>query len=179
MIFDIFSGRRPAVPLAFCHQKSLKKMCRKKIIFLQMVFFTKWLMTKVDRSKNTYFLFCKIFIKSKCHSEKFDFIMLFPNLALTTLSKWILSSRKWVKTRLLAYFYSRKGFTTFLRSETTLTDRVYADYNLIALQALDTGVLEGCEFSSKFRAENIGRYEKTNFCKKYYWKRNTKRKFYI
>ena len=91
VIFDNFSGRRPAVPLAFCQQKSLTKMCRKKIIFLQMVFFTKWLMTKVDRSKNTYFLFCKIFIKSKCHSKKFDFIMLFPNLALTTLSKWILS----------------------------------------------------------------------------------------
>ena len=36
-------------------------------------------------------LFCKIFIKSKWHSKKFDFIMLFPNLALTTLSKWILS----------------------------------------------------------------------------------------
>ena len=51
----------------------------------------KWLMSKVDRSKNTYFLFCEIFIKSKCHSKKFDFIMLFPNLALTTLSKWILS----------------------------------------------------------------------------------------
>ena len=82
MIFDIFSGRRPAVPLAFCQQKSLTKMCRKKIVFLQMVFFTKWLMTKADRSKNTNFLFCEIFIKSKCHSKKFDFIMLFPKVVL-------------------------------------------------------------------------------------------------
>ena len=85
-----FSGRKPAVPLAFYQQKTLTKMCR-KTFFLQIVFFTKWLMTKVDRSKNTYFLFCKIFIKSKCHSKKFDFIMVFPNLALTTLSKWIFS----------------------------------------------------------------------------------------
>ena len=76
MIFDNFSGRRPAVPLAFCQQKPLTKICRKKIIFLQMVFFTKWLMTKVDRSKNTYFLFCKIFIKPKCHSKKFNFIII-------------------------------------------------------------------------------------------------------
>ena len=35
------------------------------------------------------------------------------------------------------------------------TVRVYEDYNLIALQALDTDDLEGCEFSSKFRAETI------------------------
>ena len=77
--------------LHFVSKNPLQKCAGKKLFFLQMVFFTKWLMTKVDRSKNTYFLFFEIFIKSKCHSKKFDFIMLFPNLALTTLSKWILS----------------------------------------------------------------------------------------
>ena len=86
-----FRAESPRSRLHFVSQKSLTKMLKEKIIFLQMVFFTKWLMTKVDRSKNTYFLFCKIFIKSKWHSKKFDFIMLFPNFALTTLSKWILS----------------------------------------------------------------------------------------
>ena len=86
----IFAGRRPAVRLRFVSENPLQK-CAWKNYFLQMVFFTKWIMTKVDRSKNTYFLFCEIFIKSKCHSKKFDFIMLLPNLALTTLSKWILS----------------------------------------------------------------------------------------
>ena len=67
------------------------KNVQEKIIFYRCFFFTKWFMTKVDRSKNTYFLFCEIFIKSKCYSKKFDFIMLFPIFALTTLSKWILS----------------------------------------------------------------------------------------
>ena len=33
--------------------------------------------------------------------------------------------------------------------------RVYGDYNFIALQALDTGDLEGGEFSMKFRAELV------------------------
>ena len=42
--------------------------------------------------------------------------------------------------------------------------RVYDDYNLIALQALDTNVLEGCEFSSKFRAEIIGDMKKLMEC---------------
>ena len=37
-----------------------------------------------------------------------------------------------------------------------LTVRVYDDYNFIALQTLDTDNFEGCEFSSKFRAETIG-----------------------
>ena len=68
-----------------------KNVQEKNYFFFTDGLFTKWLMTKVDRSKNTYFLFCEIFIKSKCHSKKFDFIMLLPNLALTTLSKWILS----------------------------------------------------------------------------------------
>ena len=45
-----------------------------------------------------------------------------------------------------------------------LTVRVYDDYNLIALQALDTDDLEGCEFSSKFRAETIGDMEKLMAC---------------
>ena len=37
------------------------------------------------------------------------------------------------------------------------TVKVYDDYNLIALQALDTDDLEGSEFLSKFRAETRGR----------------------
>eukprot|EP00493_Phyllostaurus_siculus_P020802 UN21127 len=45
-----------------------------------------------------------------------------------------------------------------------LTVRVYDDYNLIALQALDTDVLEDCEFSSKFRAETIGNMKKLIAC---------------
>ena len=36
-----------------------------------MTFARKLLMKKVDRSKNTWFLFCEIFIKSKDHSKKF------------------------------------------------------------------------------------------------------------
>ena len=89
--FTFFRADGPRSRLHFVSKNPFTKMCRKKIIFLQMVFFTKCLMTKVDRSKNSYFLFCEIFIKSKYHSKKLDFIMLFPNLALTTLSKWILS----------------------------------------------------------------------------------------
>ena len=45
-----------------------------------------------------------------------------------------------------------------------LTVRVYDDYNLIALQALDTDVLEGCEFSSKFGADSIGDMKKLMAC---------------
>ena len=37
-----------------------------------------------------------------------------------------------------------------------LTVRVYNNYNLIALQGLDTDHIEGCEFSKKFRAETSG-----------------------
>ena len=49
------------------------------------------------------------------------------------------------------------------------TVRVYGDYNLIALQALDTDELEGCEFSSKFRAETISRnMEKLMACVGHY-----------
>ena len=45
-----------------------------------------------------------------------------------------------------------------------LTVRVYDDYNLIALQALDTDDLEGFEFSAKFRAKTIGDMEKLMAC---------------
>ena len=41
-----------------------------------------------------------------------------------------------------------------------LTDRVYDDYNLIALQGLDTNDIESCEFSKKFRAGASGDMEK-------------------
>ena len=41
-----------------------------------------------------------------------------------------------------------------------ITVRVYDDYNLIALQGLDTDKIEGCEFSKKFRAETSGYTEK-------------------
>ena len=37
-----------------------------------------------------------------------------------------------------------------------ITVRVYDDYNLIALQALKTDDLEGCESSTKFRAKTTG-----------------------
>ena len=58
-----------------------KNMNRK--FFLVDEFYSKLLIKKVDRSKNTRFLFCEIFIKSKGLSKKFHFIMLFPNLSLT------------------------------------------------------------------------------------------------
>ena len=45
-----------------------------------------------------------------------------------------------------------------------LTVRVYDNYNLIALQALDTDDLEACEYSSKFRAESVGDMEKLMAC---------------
>ena len=41
-----------------------------------------------------------------------------------------------------------------------LTVRVYDNYNLIALQGLDTDDIEVCEFSKKFRAEASGDMEK-------------------
>ena len=37
-----------------------------------------------------------------------------------------------------------------------ITVRVYDHYNSIALQAVDTDDLEGCEFSKKFRAKSSG-----------------------
>ena len=40
--------------------------------------------------------------------------------------------------------------------------RVYADYNSIALQAVDTDDLEGCDFSKKFRTKSSGDMEKLN-----------------
>ena len=45
-----------------------------------------------------------------------------------------------------------------------LTVRVYDNYNLIALQGLDTDDIEGCEFSKKFRAETSGDMEKLMAC---------------
>ena len=45
-----------------------------------------------------------------------------------------------------------------------ITVRVYDDQNLIALQALNTEDLEGCEFSKKFRAKSSGDMEKLMGC---------------
>ena len=45
-----------------------------------------------------------------------------------------------------------------------ITVRVYDDYNLIALQVLNTEDLEGCEFSKKFRAKSSGDMEKLMGC---------------
>ena len=45
-----------------------------------------------------------------------------------------------------------------------LTVRVYDNYNLIALQDLDTDHIEGCEFSKKFGAETSGDMEKLMPC---------------
>ena len=45
-----------------------------------------------------------------------------------------------------------------------ITLRVYDDYNLISLQALDTNDLEGCEFSKTFRAKTSGDMEKLMGC---------------
>ena len=45
-----------------------------------------------------------------------------------------------------------------------LTVRVYANYNLTALQDLDTDNIEDCEFSKKFRAESSGDMKKLMAC---------------
>ena len=45
-----------------------------------------------------------------------------------------------------------------------ITVRTYDDYNLIALQDLDTNDFDGCEFSKKFRAETSGDMEKLMAC---------------
>ena len=45
-----------------------------------------------------------------------------------------------------------------------LTVRVYADYNLIILQGLDTDDFEGCEFAKNFTAEISGDMEKLMSC---------------
>ena len=45
-----------------------------------------------------------------------------------------------------------------------LTVRVYDNYNLMALQDLDTDDIEGCEFSKKFRAGTSGDMEKLMTC---------------
>ena len=41
---------------------------------------------------------------------------------------------------------------------------LYDDQNFIALQALNTEDLEGCEFSKKFRAKSSGDMEKLMGC---------------
>ena len=43
-----------------------------------------------------------------------------------------------------------------------LNVRVYDDYNLIALQGLDTNDFENGKFSKKFRTKTIGNMEKLN-----------------
>ena len=45
-----------------------------------------------------------------------------------------------------------------------ITVRVYDDYNLIALQGLDTDDFEGSEFSTKSTAETSGDMEKLMAC---------------
>ena len=45
-----------------------------------------------------------------------------------------------------------------------ITVRVYDHYNSIALQAVDTDDLEGCEFSKQFRAKSSGDMEKLMGC---------------
>ena len=45
-----------------------------------------------------------------------------------------------------------------------ITVRVYDDYNSIALQAVNTDDLEGCEFSKKFRAKSSGDMKKIMGC---------------
>ena len=42
--------------------------------------------------------------------------------------------------------------------------RIYDDFNLIALQDLDTKDFGVCEFSKKFRAETSGAMEKLMAC---------------
>ena len=62
----------------------------------------------------------------------------------------------------------RKALTTFSSSKTKsldkITSRIYDDYNLIALQDLDTNDFDGCEFSNKFRAETCGDMDKLMAC---------------
>ena len=45
-----------------------------------------------------------------------------------------------------------------------ITVRVYDDYNSIALQALNTENLEGCDFLKKFTAKSSGDMEKLMGC---------------
>ena len=73
------------------------------------------------------------------------------------------------KNTFLAYCDFIKEITTLLSLETKSLDtyskvRVYNNYDLIALQGLDTDDIEGCEFSKKFRAETIGDIEKLMAC---------------
>ena len=45
-----------------------------------------------------------------------------------------------------------------------ITVRIYDNYNLIALQGLATNDIQGCEYSSKFRAETSGDMETLMAC---------------
>ena len=45
-----------------------------------------------------------------------------------------------------------------------LTITVYDNYNIMALQVLDTDDIEGCDFSKKFRFETSGDMEKLMAC---------------
>ena len=45
-----------------------------------------------------------------------------------------------------------------------LTVRIYDNYNLMALQDLDTDDIEGCQFSKKFRVGTSGDIEKLMAC---------------
>ena len=45
-----------------------------------------------------------------------------------------------------------------------LTNRVYGNYILIALQVFDADDFEDCKLSKKFRAETIGDMEKLMAC---------------
>ena len=73
-----------------------------------------------------------------------------------------------MKIRFLAYCDFIKALTNFSSSETKSLDAygqsIYDNYNLIALQGLDTDDIEGCEFSKKFRAETSGDMEKLMAC---------------
>ena len=46
----------------------------------------------------------------------------------------------------------------------TVRVTLYDNYNLIALQGLDTDDIKGCEFSKKFRVETSGNMEKVMTC---------------
>ena len=85
-----FRAEGPRFRLHFVSKNSLQKCGGKNYFFTDGLFY-KMVNDESWPQQKRILLFCKIFIKSKCHSKKFDFIMLFPNLALTTLSKWILS----------------------------------------------------------------------------------------
>ena len=64
----MFGAEGPPFRLHFDKENRFENM-HEKSFFLQMDFCTKLLITKVDRSTNTCFLFCKLFIASKGHCK--------------------------------------------------------------------------------------------------------------